>query len=163
VLVTTFYTVCMGSSASLVFCSFPMELFRQPRVSFVEDNERCTYACAHSVTVLMAVACVRWCWWPVNILIYVPYKCYRVFKDPCTLLAQTMQCRLVEWLDDWWIGKYMDGSGRGWFEVLPQIAPKWTDGNLEDSPSGQPIFWPISEPWTAWLRSCLLPTGVRLS
>jgi len=32
VLVTMFYTVCMGSSASLSVLSFPMELFRQPRV-----------------------------------------------------------------------------------------------------------------------------------
>jgi len=27
------------------------------------------------------------------------------FKDPFTLLAQTLYCRLAEWLDDWWIGK----------------------------------------------------------
>jgi len=26
------------------------------------------------------------------------------------------------------IGKDVNGSGRGWFEVLPQIAPEWTDG-----------------------------------
>jgi hypothetical protein len=59
VLVITFYTVCMGSGASLGVLSFPMELFRQPRFSFVEDDESCTFVYAHSVTVVMAVACVR--------------------------------------------------------------------------------------------------------
>jgi hypothetical protein len=61
VLVTTFYTVCMGSSASLSVLSFPMELFRQPRFSFVEGNESCTFVYAHPLTVVLAVACVVRC------------------------------------------------------------------------------------------------------
>jgi hypothetical protein len=36
---------------------------------------------------------------------------------------------MIRWPTNW---KEVDRSGRGWFEVLSQIAPEGNDGNLED-------------------------------
>jgi hypothetical protein len=56
-------------------------------------------------------------------------------------------------INEYWIGKYLEGSGRGLIKVLPRHLPRRTEENDGKPQSGQPVSGMRFEPGTSRTQS----------